>query len=61
MKLFIEIIYFEFENSVIPSICFEINPPQGGFSSSRLGIGQVNLSSALAPQRRLPRRQSSSQ
>ena len=56
MKLFIEIIYSEFENFVIPSICFEINPPQGGFSSSRLGIGQVNLSSALAPQRRLPRR-----
>ncbi len=24
MKLFIEIIYFEFENFVIPSICFEI-------------------------------------
>ncbi len=61
MKLFIEIIYSEFENFVIPSICFEINPPQRGFSSSRLGIGQVNLFSALAPQRRLPRRQSSSQ
>ena len=27
-----------------------------GFSSSRLGIVQVNLFSALAPQRRLPRR-----